>query len=85
MILIKMNKEYFKRFVKTETEKIKNNEVWVYTRVSSKNQFDSNHSIENQIHYATRLAEKMGYKITQKFGNTMNPPRTTSLLRNSQS
>ena len=70
MILIKMNKEYFKRFVKTETEKIKNNEVWVYTRVSSKNQFDSNHSIENQIHYATRLAEKMGYKITREFGNT---------------
>ena len=66
----KMNKEYFKRFVKPETEEIKNNEVWVYTRVSSKNQFDSNHSIENQIYYATRLAEKIGYKITREFGNT---------------
>jgi site-specific DNA recombinase len=65
-----MNKEYFKRFVKTEKEEIKNNEVWVYTRVSSKNQFDSNHSIENQISSAVRLANKLNYKITREFGNT---------------
>lgn len=65
-----MNKEYFKRFIKTEKEEIKNNEVWVYTRVSSKNQFDSNHSIENQISSAVRLANKLNYKITREFGNT---------------
>jgi len=65
-----MNKEYFKRFVKTEIEEEKNNEVWVSTRVSSKNQFDSNHSIENQIYYAKLLAERRGFKITKKFGNT---------------
>ena len=65
-----MNNEYFKRFIKCEPEKNKNNNVWVYTRVSSKQQFVSNHSLENQIISANKLAEKRNYKITNKFGNT---------------
>ena len=65
-----MNNEYFKRFVKSEPEKEKNNNVWVYTRVSSKQQYDSNHSLENQITSANKLAEKRNYKITNEFGNT---------------
>ena len=65
-----MNNEYFKRFIKSEPEKEKNNNVWVYTRVSSKQQFDSNHSLENQITSANKLAEKRNYKITNEFGNT---------------
>ena len=65
-----MNNEYFKRFIKSEPEKNKNNNVWVYTRVSSKQQFVSNHSLENQIISANKLAEKRNYKITNKFGNT---------------
>ena len=65
-----MNNEYFKRFIKSEPQKEKNNQVWVYTRVSSKKQFDSNHSLENQIISAKRLAEKKNYKITNEFGNT---------------
>jgi DNA invertase Pin-like site-specific DNA recombinase len=65
-----MNKEYFKRFIKSEPEKNKNNNVWVYTRVSSKQQFVSNHSLENQIISANRLAEKRNYKITNKFGDS---------------
>ena len=65
-----MNNQYFKRFIKSEPEKKKNNNVWVYTRVSSKQQFDSNHSLENQIASANKLAEKRNYKITNEFGNT---------------
>ena len=65
-----MNNEYFKRFIKSEPEKEKNNNVWVYTRVSSKQQYDSNHSLENQITSANKLAEKRNYKITNEFGNT---------------
>ena len=65
-----MNNEYFKRFIKSEPKKEKNNQVWVYTRVSSKQQFDSNHSLENQILSAKRLAVKRNYKITNEFGNT---------------
>ena len=65
-----MNNEYFKRFIKSEPEKEKNNNVWVYTRVSSKQQYDSNHSLENQITSANKLAEKSNYKITNEFGNT---------------
>ena len=40
----------------------------IYTRVSSKQQFDSNHSLENQITSANKLAEKRNYKITNEFG-----------------
>ena len=65
-----MNNEYFKRFIKIEPEKEKNNNVWVYTRVSSKQQYDSNHSLENQITSAKKLALKRNYKITNEFGNT---------------
>ena len=65
-----MNNEYFKRFVKSEPEKEKNNNVWVYTRVSSKRQFDDNNSLENQITTAKKLAVKRNYKITNEFGNT---------------
>ena len=65
-----MNKEYFKKFVKIAPEKEVNNNVWCYTRVSSKRQFDTNSSIENQINHAKRLADKKGFTITNEFGNT---------------
>ena len=65
-----MNNEYFKRFIKTEPVKKKNNNVWIYTRVSSKRQFDDNNSLENQITTAKKLAVKRNYKITNEFGNT---------------
>ena len=65
-----MNKEYFKKFAKLY-EKIENNHnVWLYTRVSSKGQFDSNNSIENQRDAAFDLANKNGYTITKTFGET---------------
>ena len=65
-----MNNEYFKRFIKTEPVKKKNTNVWIYTRVSSKRQFDDNNSLENQITTAKKLAVKRNYKITNEFGNT---------------
>ena len=34
--------------------------VWVYTRVSSKQQYDSNHSLENQITSANTVGKEKG-------------------------
>ncbi len=54
---------------KKKTEKT-NNEVWLYTRVSSKEQFQSNSSIQNQKKAAEELARKKGFVITNIFGET---------------
>ncbi len=43
-------------------------DVWVYTRVSSKNQKE-NYSLEYQKEEAEKFAERMGYQITEYFGN----------------
>ncbi|MGN7822913.1 recombinase family protein [Chitinophaga sp. 22536] len=61
--------EYFKRFVpKKEEETKKNFSVWSYTRVSSKEQYDKNSSIENQIDANRRYAKLNNYEITDEFG-----------------
>ena len=65
--------ESFKQFkknkeVQTDTDQIK--EAWFYPRVSSKNQFDNNESIENQSEVSYTYAKKSGIVITKKFGGT---------------
>ena len=65
-----MNKDYFKKFVKIDEKVESNYSVWLYTRVSSKGQFDSNNSIENQRDAAFDLANKNGYTIAKTFGET---------------
>ncbi|WP_394333844.1 recombinase family protein [Chitinophaga eiseniae] len=63
--------EYFKRFVPKKDEDTKKNfSVWSYTRVSSKEQFDKNSSIENQIEANRRYAKLNNYEITEEFGGT---------------
>ncbi|PHR50111.1 MAG: hypothetical protein COA32_01590 [Fluviicola sp.] len=65
-----MELNYFNQFSSHKEEKESNNDVWSYTRVSSKEQFDTNKSVENQLDYAERTAKKGNFVITQTFGGT---------------
>jgi hypothetical protein len=65
------NLDYFKKFVPSKQEKnLYNFEVWSYTRVSSKEQFDNNSSVNRQKEANYDYAEKNGYKIIEDFGGT---------------
>ena len=45
-------------------------EVWLYLRVSTKGQFDKNHSIQNQKRKIAKKVEELGAIITKDFGGT---------------
>ncbi len=63
--------EYFKRFVpKKEDETAKNMTVWSYTRVSSKEQFDTSSSIDLQIESNRDYARRNKFEIVEEFGGT---------------
>lgn len=63
--------DYFKRFVpKNDAQEKLNYDVWSYTRVSSKDQFDRNSSVTNQINANREYASKNNYHITEEFGGT---------------
>lgn len=64
------NLNYFKKYSSYKEEKNTNRNVWLYTRVSSKNQFDKNNSIENQTRAAEIYAKENNYVITKTFGGT---------------
>ena len=63
---------YFQRFVpKKDDDKAKANvSVWSYTRVSSKDQFDKNSSVDRQMEANKAYAEENNYQITEEFGGT---------------
>lgn len=61
--------EAFRQFSTYKESEIKKEEVWSYTRVSSKEQY-ANRSIENQMSAARTYAELEGYSITNEFGGT---------------
>lgn len=64
-----MKLDYFKKYIpEKEVKDIRNKEVWVYTRVSSKDQ-QSNHSLGNQRQFAENFAKRKNYKIVNEFGN----------------
>lgn len=65
------NLEYFKRFVpkKDDTASV-NKEVWSYTRVSSKEQFERFNSVESQKEANRIYAAQNNYTITEEFGGT---------------
>ncbi len=70
-----MNIDYFEKFLNKEIqEKEVNNEVWIYTRVSSKDQ-ESNSSLQNQKEYAEKYAKNNGLVITKGFGHTYESAR----------
>jgi site-specific DNA recombinase len=65
-----MDLDYFKQFSSYKEELNNNKNVWSYTRVSSKEQFDNNSSIKNQKDAAEYFAENYNFNITNTFGGT---------------
>lgn len=66
------NKERFRSFMKPQNEKVtsnNNNTVLLYTRVSSKDQFD-NFSLANQADAIKKYAIQKSYTILEEFGYT---------------
>ncbi|MCD2424365.1 recombinase family protein [Niabella pedocola] len=66
------NIKYFQKFVvKKEDEMLKPNLfLWSYTRVSSKDQYDKNSSVERQKEANQAYALENSYEITEEFGGT---------------
>ncbi|WP_366869713.1 recombinase family protein [Flavobacterium sp.] len=65
-----MGLEQFKSFAKGYDKKIDSNkDVWIYTRVSSKDQ-ESNKSLQTQFESSTRFAKDKNYLVTFRFGGT---------------
>ena len=65
-----MGLEQFKVFTKKQSvTKNSNQDVWLYTRISSKEQ-QTNMSLENQKESGYKYAQKHNYQITKTFGGT---------------
>ena len=65
-----MNLDKFKPFIKTQPKKaILNFEVWLYTRVSSRDQ-ELNRSLDSQRDEGHKYAKAHNYNITTTFGAT---------------
>ena len=65
-----MSLQYFEKFIPKNNEEIQSNKnVWVYTRVSSKDQ-EMNKSLAYQKKYAEEYASKNNLTITEYFGAT---------------
>tara|TARA_R110002049_G_scaffold275725_1_gene453843 strand:+ start:22042 stop:23688 length:1647 start_codon:yes stop_codon:yes gene_type:complete len=65
-----MDLNYFNKFSTFKEEKTTNKNVWLYTRVSSKEQYTTNSSITNQQQKAEEYAKENGYTISTVFGGT---------------
>ena len=67
-----MNLKKFDKFKKTGKAQVitKNQDLWMYTRVSTKEQTKKKYSIEGQINSIKRYAEDNGYTITKEHGGT---------------
>src|SRR5688572_22383258 len=64
--------EIFEQFVKKKSpssQRAGNNAV-IYTRVSTREQAENNHSLETQKKACEKFAEKSGYNIISYFGGT---------------
>ena len=65
------NIDYFNRFITKGDGDLKPNfEVWSYTRVSSKEQFEKNSSVDRQMEASRKYAELHNFKIMEEFGGT---------------
>jgi DNA invertase Pin-like site-specific DNA recombinase len=67
-----MNLEVFSQFAKKEKGRIigKNNTAVIYTRVSSKEQFDKNASLSTQLKYCQEYALRKELEVLEYFGGT---------------
>jgi len=61
---------FFERYIKKEVSIDHNKEVWSYTRVSSKEQFENNSSIDRQTEASDEYAVRNEYHIVERFGGT---------------
>lgn len=65
------NLKYFQKFVpKKDIEEKANLFVWSYTRVSSKDQYDKNSSVDRQMEANLAYATAYKYEITEHFGGS---------------
>ena len=65
------NLDYFKQFIPPQDDNIiVNPDVWSYTRVSSKEQFDTNSSIARQHEANKEFAHRNNMNIVNDFGGT---------------
>ena len=63
--------DYFKKFISPTEQMINSNfEVWSYTRVSSKEQFEQNSSVERQKDANRAYAATNSFTIIEEFGGT---------------
>ena len=63
--------DYFKKFITPiEQQENWNHEVWSYTRVSSKEQFEQNSSVDRQKDANREYASKNDFRIIEEFGGT---------------
>jgi site-specific DNA recombinase len=73
-----MNKVVFNRFGKgkrKEADKVSNYAV-IYTRVSTKEQMDNNHSLDTQKKFCQEYADKHGLEVLTYFGGTYESAQT---------
>ncbi len=63
--------DYFKKFIPEPISQVAcNHEVWSYTRVSSKEQFRTNSSVEIQLSSNTAYVKELNYMISEEYGGT---------------
>jgi DNA invertase Pin-like site-specific DNA recombinase len=60
----------FQKYIKPKKEVKTNNKVWVYTRVSSKEQFNLNGSLDTQKQKSIEYAQEKNLDIVKYFGGT---------------
>ncbi|WP_370866493.1 recombinase family protein [Salinimicrobium profundisediminis] len=76
-----MDLKEFDKYIKSDkAEANSNKEIWMYTRVSSKEQF-TNYSIEDQIRSIKEYAKQHGFVITQQHGGTYESAKGDHLTR----
>ena len=65
-----MKLDDFQKYIKPKKEVKTNNKVWVYTRVSSKEQFNLNGSLDTQKQKSIEYAQEKNLDIVKYFGGT---------------
>jgi site-specific DNA recombinase len=68
--------QIFKTFSPKGTALEKRTGAVIYTRVSSKEQFDNNASLETQLKYCQLYASKRGFSVSNYFGGTYESAKT---------
>ena len=65
-----MRLDYFNKRIKTKKEVKSNNKVWIYTRVSSIGQYNTNGSLDTQKEVSNEYARDNNLEVVHYFGET---------------